>query len=152
MKINISNNQSYQLNEYLQLCTIPRDGFKQCDITNLDALVCDGEAEEIIIDHALSYVDITKLESTIGHLVKKLSHQGKIIITDYDINEVARKFNEYRISLYEFNICVHGYIPGSPRQSSFSMNTIQEFLKKYRIKIICCRYNENEFVIEGLRE
>ena len=61
-----------------------------CHPDNLDILVNDGEAEEILAHNVLNYIENNKLFFVLKSWCKKLSHNGILEIIYVDIVEICR--------------------------------------------------------------
>jgi len=150
MKIYISSDIKKHLPDYINLSPCDsNDIFRMITFEDLQSIICDAEAMDIIVDHALCYVEASKIIDTLQLVISKLHHGGKLTICDMDLEEVIRLYSEYKMTLGEFNGCIHGfkYI----KKSSFSQKTIVDILKQYGLKILKRRYNETEFVVEAIR-
>ena len=151
MKLYISSDTTKQLQDYVMLSPCQNTPlFKKIEFENLEKLVCDAQATEIILDHALCYAPATKLYDILTLIVKKMHHGAQLIVCDLDVEEILRLYSEYKITLGELNVSLYGY--EYPKRSVFSQKTIVEILKELGLKIMKRRYNEIEFVVEAKRQ
>jgi hypothetical protein len=90
VKINILRNSNEVLNGYINVDNFPGPDKVQCDVTNLDTIVDDSFATEIIAKNILEYYEYTKVGPIMGGWLKKLRHGGKITIVATDYRAVSR--------------------------------------------------------------
>lgn len=95
MKINMSfDNKNLILQDYQNIdpFALPNDklGRINCHPDNLNLIVNDGQAEEIIANMVLNYVSHKKLYSVLKTWSNKLSHNGTLEIFYVDLIEVSR--------------------------------------------------------------
>ncbi len=95
MKINMSfDNKDLILDNYTNIdpLALPNDKFGRinCHPDNLNLIVNDGQAEEIIANMVLNYISHKKLYSVLKTWSNKLSHNGTLEIFYIDLIEVAR--------------------------------------------------------------
>jgi len=95
MKINMCfDNKNLILQDYKNIdpFALPNDKFGRisCHPDNLNLIVNDGQAEEIIANMVLNYISHKKLYSVLKTWSNKLSHNGTLEIFYIDLIEVAR--------------------------------------------------------------
>jgi len=94
MKINMSFNNRVLLEGYENIdpFALPNDKFGRinCHPDNLNLVVNDGQADEIIANLVLNYISHTKLYSTLKMWSNKLAHNGTLEIFYIDLIEVSR--------------------------------------------------------------
>lgn len=85
MKINLLRNSNNLLNGYVNVDNFVGEGKVQGDVTNLDSIVDDALADEIVAKNILQFYEYSKLVLIINGWIKKLRHKGSItiIVPDY---------------------------------------------------------------------
>jgi len=141
--------------------TAPRNGYINVDpfgfgdeekvlgeLHNLDDVVDDNEAEEIIAEDVIDYLPRDKVIDTIKHWISKLCHGGTLIIGGVDVYEVARSFANYEIGLDDVNYLLHGRQeePYQQKLTNFTLMGLRDLLLNNGMRIIKCRgtsFNED---------
>jgi hypothetical protein len=135
--------------------TAPTDGDCCCDVDKLDDIVDDGEATEILAMDVIDYLSIPDVNNVIRHWVSKLAHGGRIIIGGTDLYEVCKAFANYSITITETNYLLHGEQtePHFTKKVNFTSLGLSEYLtKELGLKLIKCRHNGFDMVVEAERE
>jgi hypothetical protein len=104
MKAHIHINHEDALSGYTNIELGSADNWDEA----LDTGVDDAEATEIIINNVLEFVALPGLAGFLEHIVRKLRHEGTLIITGVDAYLVAKDFLSYKLSIEEFNMFLHG--------------------------------------------
>jgi hypothetical protein len=134
--------------------TAPADGVCSCPLDNLE-IVDDAEATEILAMDVIDYLPIPEVNNTIRHWVSKLAHGGRIIIGGTDLYEVCKAFANYSVSITEANYLLHGEQtqPHLTKKVNFTSLGLSEYLtKELGLKLIKCRHNGFDMVVEAERE
>ncbi len=123
------------------------------NVTNLDGLVCDNEATEIIAKDILDYYPINKVPEVVCHWIKKLAHKGTIIIESIDIEEVSRGVVFGNIKLEDANKLLYGKQEKQwqNKKHCLSLGQAVDFLQSQGMKIIKKRNNNFRFNIVAER-
>lgn len=110
MKINLLlDNKQDILNGFLNIDPFAeKDDRVKGDVSNLDFICDNGEAEIIIANNILEYFHFDKVDGILNHWLSKLKVGGTLVITIYDIDELSRLFYLNRINMDEFNNLVFG--------------------------------------------
>lgn len=125
------------------------------DIQNLDQFVCDAEATEIIAIDVLDYVELPKITNVLDHWSSKLRKGGKLILGCTDGYIAAKAFADYKISVEEFNIIIHGSqeMPHLIKRVSLTMAGLTKYLETvHNLKVIKKRYDGYGLIIEAERK
>lgn len=93
----------------------PLNGYKNIDLArervdfqNPDS-VCERSAcTEIIVDGALSYLNLQSIPSFLQILISRLRKGGKIVINDYDAVSVLQKYANGLLSIADLNFVLFG--------------------------------------------
>lgn len=111
------------------------------DLRNLDDVVDDAEAEEIIAEDVIDFLPLNDIESAINHWIKKLRHGGRIVIGGVDMYEVCKAFSSYSIDLATTNRILHGPQdkPYNERHANFTIIGLSDFLEERGLKILSKR-------------
>ncbi len=123
------------------------------DVTNLDKICENGEAEELIARHILDYFPIAEVGQIMYHWLKKVKLGGTIIIQEYDEEEVAYALYSNKITLKEFQKIIHGKqeLKWQVKKSGLSILPVIQFFKENGCKIIKKRLEGMVFVVEAQR-
>ncbi len=116
---------------------------------NLDNLVEDAEAKEIICSGVLQLLDNEEAIHTLDYLMSKLRIKGKIIISEVDIYELARLYVFGQIDLRAFNEVAHG--TDKTVKTSLTMLGICDYLTSKGLKIMKKRINGYNISVEAIR-
>ena len=71
---------------------------RHCDITDLDLLHVDGEAEEFLLVHTLEHIPVTKYVKFLRDLHRKLRPGGAVVVVQTDTDRVIRDYVAGRLS------------------------------------------------------
>lgn len=139
---------------YLNLNQFPfRPEEQKQDVRNLDNLMDDGEAFEILAYDVIDYLQANEVEPTIDHWVRKLAVGGKIVIGGVDIVDVAKALASYKIGIGEVNNLLYSGKPELPhmyKKTSVTANAIKEYLRdKHGLRINTVRVNGFNMVVEA---
>ncbi len=117
------------------------EGKVVADVKNLDDVVDDAEATEIIAEDIIDFLPLGDVERVIEHWIKKLRHGGKIIVGGTDMFEVCKAFSNYTIDLAMANYLLHGAQekPWEERHANFTLIGLAQFLKERGLNIISKR-------------
>jgi hypothetical protein len=78
------------------------DSYK-AELHQLDSVVDDGEAVEMIALDVIEYYPYNDLDILFQHWWKKLKKGAKLTVDFYEIRRIAKDLVAYRLSLEEFN-------------------------------------------------
>lgn len=115
------------------------------DLTNLDGICFDGEASEIVCNGLLSYFSQNIIPSILDNWLRKLQYGGRLIIVDFDIEELSQKMLLGDIPLSAFNNMIFGEQkkPWDFKKSSQTLNELVAFFKSRGAKCLRRNYNDN---------
>jgi predicted SAM-dependent methyltransferase len=140
MKINLLINGKHILAGYINIdpLAVDGDGKIAADISNLDATIDDGEADEIIADSILDYFPYRNTASIVGNWVKKLRKGGKLILVCPNIYEVARQLMRREITETQANELIYDGRgeDWQLKKNLYSVTTMEEMLKSMGMKTI----------------
>lgn len=118
------------------------------NIINLDNVVEDNEATQIILDDFLRVFKITEIETVVKKVLTKLRINGSIVISDVDVDVITSKYNRGDMNLEEFNTAVFE----NPSSNLINIEFLREVISKLiKIKSMSLDQNSGKFVIEGTR-
>lgn len=157
MKIQLwPDSGEHKVNGYLNLCSYVHpdgetDELKKWDLTNLDGLVSDAEADEITVNGVIGYIPLKKVMSTIQNWSNKICRGGKITIIDVDAMKVCRDFSDFKIDIDAFNGILFGdqNEDSMVRYNCLAMDGLCNHLTSLGYKIIRKNIDNYAFVIEG---
>lgn len=143
MKINICYTELNYLDGYLNISPFatPQSNFKCLDIRNLDEIVCDDEATEIIALDVLNYLSFNDAMQSVEKWIKKLGKGGKLTLTFNDYWEVARKMTVGIIEYKEVNDILYGKQdkPYDIKRSAIPLHWFKGFILSRNTKLNKCR-------------
>ena len=121
------------------------------DIFNLDELVDDSEAVEIIASNVLSFAHLSDIPNIINHWCSKLRHNGKIIITSSDINIISQLCHQQAISLEDINTLLYGDNDTKTCLSQISLEYLIQALQNNGLQIMSKRIRGTSVSVEAIR-
>ena len=154
MKVNIICG-GHALTGYVNIDPLARDEPNKvaADFGNLDKLIHDAEATEILALEVLHYIPFHKLSAVLSNWVKKLRINGKIAVGGYDIGDVCKSYANKTCGLEDLNALIYG---GETNPLAFSsavsMSYLKDMIESLGLKILKKRKNGYHIVIEALRE
>lgn len=112
LKVNIGVRLNPVLNGFLNLdlAAQPNENDRiHADIFKLDNLIDNNECDQIIINDSLDYLPFGQARQTaLQHVMTKVSHGGKLIITGSDLYEVCRLGHLGQLDSQTLNSIVYG--------------------------------------------
>lgn len=119
------------------------------DISNLDHVVDDGEAIEIIALEVLDYFPGHQADAILTNWLKKLARSGRLTLSVVDVREVARAICANEMSPEDINEHLHGKQekPWQYRKSAYTLTQIAEVLGNLGYKILARRVQNFRAVI-----
>jgi len=153
MKINITVGAKQPLSGYINVDPITKFDGLAVDIRDLDPVVNDAECTELIAVDVLDYLKKQDAISVVQSWIKKLRHNGKIVIGITDAYEVCKLFYQQRISLDDFNYLLHGALSDAwdIKLNHMTMEIIEELMKSNGLKITKRRLDDYTSIVEGVR-
>jgi hypothetical protein len=155
MKINLLYNSNNLLSGYLNIDPLSSEddiqsGKKvQGNIFDLNWAVEDAECTSIVAEDIINYVPAENIAQVLDNWVRKLRHNGTIIITGVDLYEVCRGINGRYIDLENANQLFYGET--GEKKSILSGSDLTRALEECGLKIIKNRYNSYKYTIEAER-
>ena len=101
-------NSHLNINPFISDLSFEEDYIIQGEITNLDAYVDDAEEEEIIAYDVIDYLEPFTVNSVIDHWIKKIRHNGTIIIGATDLHLLSKAISQYKVDYFKANELLHG--------------------------------------------
>ena len=153
MKINISVGQDEFLTGYTNIDPISKPEGLAVDIRNLDSVASDSECTEIIAVDVLDFLEGIEAEQVLKHWIKKLRHNGKIVIGGVDAYEVSKLLYHGRISLEDFNYLIHGQFsaPWDVKMNHMTLEYVETLMKDSGLQVTKKRIKDYSFIVEGER-
>jgi len=135
----------YKLGEY-----IPISPFYGINPVKIDKHICDGEAQEIILESVLEYCPVENLVHYMGILARKLAHGGKLIVVNADATILAEQFIRGQLGIIEYNKLLFG---SKDHAYAFKLATIQlcdveEVGRQVGLKVLEKSLNNFNFIIK----
>lgn len=123
------------------------------DFGNLDNLIHDSEAVEILATEVLQYIPLDTIPKVLENWVKKLRINGKISVGGYDVTEACKSYANQTCSLEDLNVLLYGD-PSTPIaiSSAISMPYIKTMLQRFGLKILKQRKNGYHILVEAERQ
>lgn len=99
-------------------------------LNQLDNVVEDSECTDIILDNILHYIKLEQIETLLSHVIRKLRHNGELVINFNDINLLSQKIFRCSIEPEQYNeVLFNG------KQSVFTLQYLEEILKNNNLEI-----------------
>ncbi len=109
MKINICfGNSGQALTGYINTNIFKNDYFENCHPENIDSIVDDGEAEEILSLNVLNYINHTNIKNVLINWYKKLKYDATMTISFYDFLEICRFLTTQELKLEAAKKLIYG--------------------------------------------
>lgn len=158
-KFNLIINDSTKLLQTHQNITVfPVENKYNCnvqegEILNLDWILSDGEADEIIADSILEYFPYEQLTNILSNWIKKLSLTGSIIIVGCDLKELSRLYTFGKLNDEQYYNLTYGKQKESweIKKSGSHLNEMCSVLSKFGLQVVRKEYNTYKYVIEAKR-
>jgi hypothetical protein len=113
-------------------------------IKNLDELVDDAEAEEILALGVIDRYPFEEVPQVLDTIVKKLRHGGVLIIDCIDFRALARAVVTNIANLENFNNLVYGL----NRKSALDINYLDKYFKSKGLKVVLKRIEEVQGIVK----
>lgn len=142
MKINIClGNSNNPLNGYINTNIYENNEFKACHPENLNDIVDDGEAEEILAVNILNYIEYSKVKNVVINWYKKLKYDGTMTISFFDFLETSRLLTTQFISIDDARKLFFGEQIDSWQffKSGISLTDIKKYFCDINAKIEYCK-------------
>ncbi len=154
MKVNITCG-GHALTGYVNIDPLAKDEPNKiaADFGNLDSLIHDAEAIEILATEVLQYIPFNSIPKVLENWVKKLRINGKISVGGYDVTEACKSYANQTCSLEDLNVLLYGN-PEIPiaTSSAISMPYIKDILQKFGLKILKQRKSGHHIIVEAERQ
>ena len=123
------------------------------DFGNLDNVLHDSEATEILAQDVIKYIPYKHIPGVLYNWMKKLRINGRIIVGGYDIDEIAKSYNNKVCDLAGLNDLVYGNEHDPMALSSIvTMGYIKDLLENFGLTILKQRKNGYNITVEARRE
>lgn len=142
MKINICfGNSNEYLNGYINTNFIKNDKFEICHPENIDIIVDDGEADEILAINVLNYIEFNKIKDVVTNWYKKLKYDGTITISFFDFVEICRALTTNQLSFSDAKKLIYGEQNEGWQffKSGLSLVELKNFFTSINSKIEYCK-------------
>ena len=154
MKVNIICG-GHALTGYVNIDPLARDEPDKvaADFGNLDKIIHDAEATEILALEVLHYIPFHNVPTVLSNWVKKLRINGKIAVGGYDMGEVCKSYANKTCGLEDLNTFIYGD-EATPLafSSAISMSYLKDLVESLGLKILKQRKNGYHMVVEAVRE
>jgi hypothetical protein len=123
------------------------------DITDLNDIVDDSEATEILVADVIDYLPRAMVAKAISHWVTKLRHKGRIVIGGHDIYEITKIMSQQGISAEEISDVLHGTQnhPWEFKASHTTAADLAKTLEQHGLKILKKRVSGFKMIVEAIR-
>jgi len=151
MKLHLHQHPDDTLDGYVNVCL----GIVPDYEGELDAAADDAEVTELVANNILEFVQLHQLLDLLKLIVRKLRHKGKLIVTGVDAYSVAKDYVNYKLSIEDLNILLHGRQRDNAqdvKMATLTMHGLVNFLRNdMGLKITRQAIEEYEYVIEAER-
>lgn len=144
MKVNIFfdvQNKLAPLNGYLNINLAQRGTY------DISTLVCDAEANEIILNNVIQTCPYPKVQEVLAHWVKKLRLGGQIIISGLDAYSITREHFNGMIGVADFNRLMYGY----NNSSILCCEDVVDLLESFGLAITAKTIDGVTYIVKGER-
>ena len=155
MRINLMWGNGSPLSGYTNVDphSYDKEGVINSDITDLNDIVGDAEATEILAGDVIDYLPKEIVAKAIGHWVTKLRHKGRIVIGGHDIYEITKIVSQQGISAEEISSVLHGEQnnPWEFKASHTTATDLAKTLEQHGLKILKKRVSGFKMIVEAVR-
>jgi hypothetical protein len=153
VKIHLTYNDDFYRAGYVNVDRFPRNPNQQAgDVFDLDWLVDNGEAVEIVSYNIIDHFQHRFLPDAVKGWARKLAPGGVLTIVAVDAHQVVQKLYTRRIGLSEANALVFGAGDGATRKASFStLEWTSALMREAGLTIQEQRYEDDRYVVKGKR-
>tara|TARA_R110002051_G_C8474075_1_gene460555 strand:- start:34 stop:504 length:471 start_codon:yes stop_codon:yes gene_type:complete len=155
MKINLMWGNGSPLSGYTNIDphSYDKEGVLNSDITDLDDVVENSEATEILVSDVIDYLPKGVVSKAIGHWVSKLRHKGRIVIGGHDIYEISKIISQQGVSAEEISEVLHGKQnnPWEFKASHTTASNLAETLEQHGLKVLKKRVSGFKMIVEAIR-
>jgi hypothetical protein len=137
MKVNIVTDNPYS----------DRQGYTIANKDNIDDVVCDAEATEILALGVLDKYSLTDIPKIVDVFVRKLRHGGSITLDCIDLAELLKSVLNGELTLSEINNFTHG----GNRKSVLNVNFLSDLLKERGLRITLLRLENLHGIVKAER-
>jgi hypothetical protein len=143
---------------FLSVDKLPINGYNSIDLAtqaidfnNMDTVCEAAECAEMILDEVLNFIDLQQIPGVLTKLISRIRKGGRVIITGFDINELAKSYTNGILSIADFNLVLFGS-GRIKKMSCFSHNDIQNIVVSNGLKIQSVDLVGGKFTIIAKRE
>lgn len=124
-------------------------GRLKSDVSNLDDVCCDNEADEIVALDILDYYPGGAADKILSNWLRKLKHGGKLTFSVVDYREVARAVLANSISPDDVNELLYGKQEKKWqfKKGAFTLQQLVEVLSNMDYKVLSKRVQNYRAVI-----
>lgn len=124
------------------------------DIYNLDNILADNECNEIFAENIMDYIPLNKMMPAVTHWVKKLRHNGKIILGGTDVYELSKRVVRGEINTIQANELLFGNQDStwSVKRGQINMKDLVDLLQELGLKVTKKVLVDMTMVVEAVRE
>ena len=153
MKVRISVGESEKLSGHLNIDPITKFDDLAVDIRDISEHVDDASCENLIVDHVLGFLEKEEAKRVLLQYMKKIRHEGTIVVSEIDSYEVAKSFYKRDVDIDFFNKAIHGNFekPWDVKLSSFTIDELISILQENNFQIAKKRLYGARFTVEAIR-
>ena len=153
MKVRISVGESEKLSGHLNIDPITKFDDLAVDIRDISEHVDDASCENLIVDHVLGFLEKEEAKRVFLQYMKKIRHEGTIVVSEIDSYEVAKSFYKRDVDIDFFNKAIHGNFekPWDVKLSSFTIDELISILQENNFQIAKNRLYGARFTVEAIR-
>lgn len=128
---------------------LPKEIYRNGDITNIDWIAEESSVDEILALDVLQYIQLSKVQDSLSNWISKLKSGGIIKISTVDIMALAEDFANNKITLSDFVFTAYGKQdhPVNFAKSAIDSSTLTKFLTSNGLKIINMQYKPQKTTI-----
>jgi len=121
----------------------------------LDELVDDAEVTELVANNILEYVPLEHVSDFLAHMLRKLRKNGTIIITGIDAYSVCKDYVEYKLTLEDMNLFLHGEQQSDTdiKMTTLALHGLANHIEQeFGMKILRKTIEDYTYIIEAQRQ
>jgi hypothetical protein len=156
MKLNLLYGHGDHLQEYVNVNPFAleeTDNVRIADVKQLDGIVEDAEATQIIASDVVDYLSLDEINPVLDHWISKMRHGATLWIGGCDSYDAAKALTQFEIDLETFNMLLHGTQdqPHLFKKTCLTLTGLCEYLEDKGLKIIKKRRNGLNYVVGARR-
>jgi len=153
MKINLECGQDIRQG-FVNVNSVPVENphnydFRVGDPRNLDEIVEDGKAEQIVANELLTRFHPSEVVSVVQRWIQKLQKGGKLIVTFVDFRLVAQEIYLNNLSIENIHVLIYGQ--NNEKQSICDVDTAKILVEKLGMNVEHVSIKDTVVYVEAVK-